>query len=233
MSSALVGSKRQQLSIELASILPKEGSQHFVNLNEIRFLHRAHKDQTFLNPASLIELLAQAVEHRGHLRGDDRMMMQMQGSPAEAFDLPQDRYSYLRVPAEGRVGMMPINELPEWVPVAIETESCTQGLSVSHSTSGRPQLFFSVDSDFQRLVNYATIVIAPNWFENPSTSRCLLDVVIGPPPYGQNSIDADCKAVKKAGLKPGQQITVGELKKISSGANLMLGCHLKNLPGSH
>jgi len=230
--SVRVGSNQRHLPQELAKVLPREGSEYFSQLNELRFRHRPHADHTFLSPGNLIELLARAVRQRGTLEGDDRMIMQMQGIPKAAFDLPEEKYSYLQVAAEGRVGSMPLSELPEWVPVVVEEEEGFEHTLLS-GTQGGGRLCFSVDSDFQRLVNYATIIIAPNWFDQPTTTRSVLDVVIGPPPFGHHSIPLKSKIAKRAGLKPGMSITVGELKAAANGMEILLGCHLKNLPGHH
>lgn len=232
--SARVGSRQGLVPTELAKVLPREGATYFSQLNDLRFHHRAHADHTFLSPSNLIQLLAGAVSQRGSLDGDDRLLMQMQGIPKAAFDLREGDYSYLQVKAEGRVGSMPISEMPEWVPVAIELEEGFEAAVFGQKKGSHdPRITFSVDSDFQRLVNYATIIIAPNWFDHPSTERSVLDVVIGPPPYGHHSLSLKSKAVRRAKLKPGMQITVGELKAATRGMDILLGCHLKNLPGHH
>ena len=213
----------------LAEVLPAEGGAYFSRLQQLRFARHAHARLTFLQPAGLSELLTAAIAARGDLQGDDRRVMQMGGLPSSAFPLEAERYQYLRAPAEGRVGIMNIHELPEWVPVTVQaTSETTPDPAVKHHLS------FAVDADFQRHVNYATIIIAPNWFDDPSTEHAVLDVFPGPPPHGVHSLHKQHKAVVELGLEPGHQTTVGALReRISSeDGNLLMGCCLRNLPGS-
>lgn len=200
-----------QLSRQLGLILPPEGHEYFEDLNRIRFHHRPEADRLFLHPDNLLALLADGFKSRGGFDGDDRHRMEMLGIPAEAFDLSTE-YRYLQVPAEGRVGMMPLSEMPEWVPVTVQEKD--------------GMLTFTVDSEFQRSVNYATVILAPNWFDNPSSEMAVMDVMPGYPPYGTDSLPKS----KKHPWHDGQQLQVTDLRKIMSGKELMLGCRLRNMP---
>jgi len=231
MASVVVGTTKHHLPRELALLLPREGVDYFTKLNDLRFVHRPESDHTFLDPNNMVSLLLRAFTHRGSLQGDDRLLMEMQGTPAEAFDLPKDKYSYLQVPIEGRLGSISIQELPEWVPVTAEETSKLPDYQMRDGSTNHGQLSFSVDSEFQRMINYATIIIAPNWFENPSSERSVLDVMVGSPAYGQYTMPVDHRGLQKAGISAGTQTTIGELRCISGADKLVLGCHLRNLPG--
>jgi hypothetical protein len=224
---------RQQLGKELASVLPEEGSEYFAQLQQLRFNRHPFARYTFLSPDSLTELVQRALDERGSLGGDDRRLMQMGGLSASAFSLDES-HRYLTVPAEGRVASMDINELPEWVPVTVQAASILPFSLMSAPFSKKNHLTFSVDADFQRHVNYATLIIAPNWFDNPSTELALLDAFPGPPSHGNHSLAPEHRAVKKLKLKAGHQVTVGELRRHlkSDDGCLLLGCSLRNLPGS-
>lgn len=223
--------RQQTISQELSGVLPVEGAAYFAELQKLRFERHPHARYTFLHPESLVDLLAIALEERGSLSGDDRRMMQMGGLPSSAFTLSDD-YRYLRVPAEGRVASMDIHELPEWVPVTVQAATVLP-LSLLKGPGHKNHLTFSVDADFQRHVNYATVILAPNWFEDPSTEYAVLDAFPGPPPHGNHSLSPKHRAVKKLKLSPGAQVTVGQLRdhlKAEDGS-LLLGCCLRNLPG--
>lgn len=231
MASVVVGTTKHHLPRELALLLPREGVEYFSKLNELRFVHRPESDHTFLDPNNLISLLLRGFQHRGSLQGDDRLLMEMQGTPAEAFDLPQEKYSYLQVPIEGRLGSISIQELPEWVPVTAEETSQLPDYQTQDGSTQAGQLSFSVDSEFQRMINFATIIVAPNWFEQPSTERSILDVMVGSPPCGQYTMPDDHPGLRKAKIQAGTQTTIGELRQIRGAEKLILGCHLRNLPG--
>ena len=231
MASVVVGATKHHLPRDLALILPREGVDYFTKLNELRFIHRPESDHTFLDPNNLISLLLRAYQHRGSLQGDDRLLMEMQGTPPEAFDLPEEKYAYLQVPIEGRLGSISINELPEWVPVTAEATDDLPDFQCRSEKAHLGELTFSVDSEFQRMINYATILIAPNWFKDPSSERAVLDVMVGSPPHGQYTLPKNHRGLKKAGIEAGSQITIGELRAVPGAQNLILGCHLRNLPG--
>lgn len=231
MASVVVGTTKHHLPRELALILPREGVDYFTKLNELRFVHRPESDHTFLDPNNLISLLLRTFQHRGNLQGDDRLMMEMQGTPADAFDLPAEKYSYLQVPIEGRLGSISIQELPEWVPVTAEDTVSLPDFQGRDKQSHQNDLSFSVDSEFQRMINYATIIVAPNWFDQPSSERAILDVMVGSPPHGQYTLPKNHRGLKKVGIKAGAQVTVGELRAVPGADRLILGCHLRNLPG--
>lgn len=230
---AQLSSRRQHVSQEVADLLPREGGSYFAELQKLRFERHPHARYTFLKPDSLVELLINAARQRGSLEGDDRRVMQMGGIPKAAFDLNPD-YRYLRVPADGRVASMNIHELPEWVPVTVQAASVLPLSLIPGPSIIKDHLTFSVDADFQRHVNYATLVIAPNWFDNPSTEWAVLDCFPGPPPHGTHSLPNRHKAVKKLKLEPGHQVTVGQIRQHleSQDGCLLLGCSLRNLPGS-
>lgn len=230
---AQLSSRRQRIGQDLAEVLPAEGSSYFAELQRLRFERHPHARYTFLKPDSLVDLLIEAVRARGSLDGDDRRVMQMGGLPKSAFELGEE-YRYLRVPADGRVASMNIHELPEWVPVTVQAASVLPLSLLAGPALTKDHLTFSVDADFQRHVNYATLVIAPNWFDQPSTPWAVLDCFPGPPPHGMHSLPLGHQAVKKLKLEPGNQVTVGELRKHLKRQDgcLLLGCSLRNLPGS-
>jgi len=221
----------RNLDQQLADVLPIEGSQYFTELNSLRFERHVHDRYTFLSPESLLDLLTAALDERGNLYGDDHRLMQMGGLPSSAFST-SDQYRYLRVPAEGRVASMSIHELPDWVPVTIQAASVLP-LSLLPKLGSKNSLTFLIDAEFRRHVNYATVVIAPNWFNNPSTKYAVMDAFPGPPSHGTHSLPINHKAVSKLGLAPGTQTTVGRLKQHlkEEDGSLLLGCSVRNLPG--
>lgn len=225
-------SRRVSLGRELASVLPAEGASYFAELQRLRFERHPHARYTFLNPNSLVDLMIAALKERGTLEGDDRRVMQMGGLPSSAFSLSED-YRYLRIPAEGRVASMNIHELPEWVPVTVQAASVLP-MALLKGAASKDHLTFSVDADFQRHVNYATVILAPNWFEDPSTEYAVLDAFPGPPPHGNHSLSPKHRAVKRLKLSPGAQVTVGQLREHlkAEDGSLLLGCSLRNLPGT-
>lgn len=223
---------RRTLGRELASVLPAEGAAYFAELQRLRFERHPHARYTFLKPESLVDLMVAALKERGSLDGDDRRVMQMGGIPSSAFSLG-DEYRYLQVPADGRVASMDIYELPEWVPVTVQAASVLP-LALLKGPASRNHVTFSVDADFQRHVNYATVILAPNWFDDPSTEYAVLDAFPGPPPHGNHSLSPKHRAVKKLKLLPGAQVTVGQLREHlkAEDGSLLLGCSLRNLPGT-
>lgn len=216
-------------------VLPPESMPYVRLLNERRFSRHADTDQIFFSPSNLLGLLVAAYRHRGSLNGDDRQLMIAEGVTPAAFELP-DHYSYLQVPAEGRMGLLPIEELPYWLPVTLrqEPEPHTRiGFRRATPRDAVQHLTFTIDADFQRAANHATIILAPNWFAEPSTKMAVLDAFMGPPvPSKLQGIAVDDPLVIEEGWKDGSDTTVKHLRKVLPGRPLWLSCRHRNLPGT-
>lgn len=226
---------REQLQAELRSVMPAEAMDYIRSLNDRRFGRHAGADQLFFSPSDLVTLLAQAVIARGSLDGDDRERMIAEGVPASAFELPAS-YQYLTVPAEGRTGLLPIGELPHWVPVTLrcEPEPHTRiGFRRAQPRNPEPHLIFTIDADFQRMANSATVILAPNWFETPSSERVVLDAFLGPPvPAALQSIAEDHPLAVEQNWRDGAELPIHELRRLLPGRPLWLSCRNRNLPGT-
>jgi hypothetical protein len=226
---------REQLQNEIRSVLPPEAMEYTRMLNDRRFGRHPGADQLFFVPGDLVTLLAQAVISRGSLNGDDREGLLVEGINPCAFELP-DTYQYLKVPAEGRAGLLSIEELPHWVPVTLrqDAEPNTRiGFRRSPDRHPDQHLIFTIDADFQRMANYATILLAPNWFEEASTPRAVLDVYLGPPvPSKLQSICLDDPVVLEQGWADGSEVQVHELRQLLGDRPIWLSCRNRNLPGT-
>jgi len=205
------------------------------DLNQRRFGRHPNADQVFLSPNDLVALLAKAVAHRGSLDGDDRALMIAEGTNPSAFELP-DTYQYLKVPAEGRVGILPLEEMAHWVPVTLhgDVEPNTRiGFRRSATRNPQQHLVFGIDPEFQRMVNYATIILAPNWFQNPSTDKAVLDAFLGPPvPARLQGVPADDPIAVQHSWKDGTELPVHRLRALFPDRPIWLSCRSRNLPGT-
>lgn len=233
MSSTL---SRDELQAQLRAVLPEEGMNYLRLLNDKRFARHSGADQLFFKPTNVVELLAKACAHRGGLDGCDRHRLIAEGADPAAFELPA-HYRYLTVPAEGRVGILSIDELPHWVPVTLRSgyEPHNRiGFRRAANRNPEQHLAFTIDPDFQREANQATIILAPNWFgENPTTEMAVLDCFLGlPVPSSLQSIPADSDLAQAEGLKDGSELSVAQLRGLLPGRPLWLACQDRNLPGT-
>ena len=226
---------RQQLLDAVREVVPAESMEYVQRLNDMRFRRQASTDQLFFSPPDLATLLLKAAKHRGGLHGDDRDLMIAEGNAEESFELP-DTYRYLKVPAEGRVGLLPIDELPHWVPVTLraEPEPHTRiGFRRAAARDAGLHLVFTIDADFQRLANYATIILAPNWHQDPTTDMAVLDAFLGAPvPARLQSISVEDPLVAEHSWEDGSTVTVQNLRSVLPHRPLWLACRNRNLPGT-
>ena len=235
MPSTSAPVSREHLQAQLKSVLPPESAEYIKKLNHLRFARSAGSDQRFFTPRGLIALLTAAVEHRGDLEGDDRTLMMAEGIAADAFELPE-HYTYLKVPAEGQIGLLPINELPHWLPVTLRAEeepNTRIGFRRARPRNPESHLLFTIDADFQRAANYATIIIAPNWHAPASCERAILDAFLGPPvPSKLQSVSVENPVVAEHGWEHGSELQVQQLRAIFPDRPLWLSCRNRNLPGT-
>jgi len=106
------------------------------------------------------------------------------------------------------------------------------GFRRASQRSPQQHLIFGIDPEFQRMVNYATIILAPNWFQNPSTDRAVLDAFLGPPiPARLQGIPSDDPIARREGWTAGTELPVHKLQAVFGDRPIWLSCRSRNLPG--
>lgn len=150
----MVDKSHESISEQLEGLMPEEYAHIYAILNEQHFGKKTHGSKFYENPdtgaKNLEELLKRALEQRGTLDGDDKAFFRSQGVPDEAL---LDSHRYLKVNAEGKLGIASVSSFPPDTKVKVVEVKRGEELSLV--------VEIETDDDLPE-VEYGTIIIGPD-----------------------------------------------------------------------
>jgi len=194
-------------------LLPKEGAEYFSVLERARFQAAPLADQLIEDPPTLYGLVRRALQQTAGPLEDQRYLYESEGLSCNLFELDPPNYLYIRTPASGYLALLPLREAPENTYVTLLPAST---FSITRIGFRRRRQNRHADPEYDLVpvvsvllrvpVNYATLLIARNWFPNPSTEYAVLDCYMGPPvPHSAQVIPHEM--AKACGLEPKATMT--------------------------